>query len=57
MAIGSAPEIGANFQIGTAGFDWKHWRTIVGDTLMGGYATVCYPSAKSIDRIHKEWNE
>lgn len=46
MAIGSQPEIGAEFDHGPLG-DWlnggaNRWRTQVGDDLLGGYAQLDY---------------
>jgi hypothetical protein len=43
MAIGNTPEIGTRFGT-TQGFDWATWRKHVRDDLMGGYATIGYPT-------------
>jgi hypothetical protein len=56
MAIGSAPEVGAEFSSAKdftsedAVWEWyKIWREFVGDDLLGGYATLAYPSGYGPD--------
>jgi hypothetical protein len=44
MAIGSAPEIGAQFKTGVWSTEESSlWREQVGGDLLGGYAKLCYP--------------
>lgn len=54
MAIGSAPEIGSVFTT-IHGFDFDHWREIVGDDLMGGYGTLCFADPVRMQKIHQGW--
>lgn len=52
MAIGSIPEYGTKFSTkqNWTDDDWKNWRLMVGDDLVGGYATVVYISREDRER-------
>lgn len=61
MAIGSAPEIGVSFSgvpmdedgfvDGEALSAWyRQWREVVGDDLLGGYATLHYAPRENESR-------
>lgn len=53
MAIGSDPEIGTTFRVGMSPDEARQWavrwRALVGDDLLGGYGTLCYPDRSKVD--------
>ena len=65
MAIGSAPEIGVEFQIfgkmtPEHQQEWfRHMREVYGPNLLGGYATLAFPQKLSGDEplppMLQEW--